>query len=94
MLKRFENLGIALNRNESKKVMGGGDGLVAGAEVALDSGIGIEEEGLSRVCWYKKDHSVGECCNGCSCAEAEAAATLMALATGDRYGYCCRSCPA
>jgi hypothetical protein len=23
MLKRFENLGIALNRNESKKVMGG-----------------------------------------------------------------------
>ena len=52
MLKRFENLGVALNRNESKMVVGGNFGInLSGVEVALDDDGGIMAESRVMTGW-------------------------------------------
>ena len=81
MLKRFENLGTALSRNEAKKVVGG-----------VDEYEDVLDEGGNGCCAHNADWSWSYCGENMTLSEARDWATDRAIQTGQHHYYCCASC--
>jgi len=43
-------------------------------------------------CYHNQGWTEYECCNGCTLAESKKEATKHAIATGNRWFYCCANC--